>query len=298
MQDRTFKSHLRVTREQFHLLCDQLRQHGLTDDNSTGGPARIPVQKKVVMVLWYLANQNCFRELADKFDVSQGAAHNVIMKMLDRICAIAEHHIVWPNDCQKAVQAALFKRLCGIDGIVGAIDGCHIRIQRPPVRGGDYLNRKAYYSVLLQGIVDDQGRFIDIFAGPPGRVHDARMLRLSPFFADHVQKLGDYKLLGDGAYLCNAFPFIVTPKRDNGALGEGDLRRNGMICRGRVVVEQAFGRLKCKWRRLRDIQNCRVDVIVKIIVAACALHNFCIGESEITCDEHPHGCPREGDDNE
>lgn len=298
MQDSTFKSHLRLTREQFHLFCNQLRQHGMTDDHSPGGPARIPVEKKVVMLLWYLANQNSFREISDKFDVSQGAAHNVIIEMLDRTCAIAEHYIVWPNDCQKTIQAALFRRSCGIDGIVGAIDGCHFRIQRPPVRGGDYLNRKAYYSVLLQGIVDDLGRFTDIFAGPPGRVHDARMLRLSPFFNTHEQKLGGYKLLGDGAYVCNSFPFIVTPKRDNGALGEDDLRRNAMICSGRVIVEQAFGRLKCKWRRLRELQNSRVDVVVKVIVAACALHNMCIGESESTCDEHPIRCPREEDENE
>lgn len=295
MPDKTFKSHLRVSRQQFDQLCNELRQHGLRDDNTTGGPTRIPVEKKVLMVLWYLANQNCFREMSDKFDVSQGAAHNVIIEMLDRLCAIAENHIMWPNDCQKAVQAALFRRMCGIDGVVGAIDGCHIRIQRPPVRGGDYLNRKTYYSVLLQGIVDDQGRFLDIFAGPPGRVHDARMLKLSPFFAAHAQRLGEYSLLGDGAYYGNTFPFIITPKRDNG----GDLRRNGMICRGRVVVEQAFGRLKCKWRRLRDVHNCRVDIIVKIIVAACVLHNFTLGESGIICDEHPHGCPRaEDDDNE
>lgn len=46
--------------------------------------------------------------------------------------------------------------------IAGAIDGCHIKIQRPHVRGGDYLNRKGYYSVVLQAVVDD------IFVGAPG----------------------------------------------------------------------------------------------------------------------------------
>lgn len=82
----------------------------MTDDHSPGGPARIPVEKKVVMLLWYLANQNSFREISDKFDVSQGAAHNVIIEKLDRTCAIAEHYIVWPNDCQKTIQVALFRR--------------------------------------------------------------------------------------------------------------------------------------------------------------------------------------------
>ncbi|KAK7882197.1 hypothetical protein WMY93_028371 [Mugilogobius chulae] len=101
------------------------------------------------------------------------------------------------------------------------------------------------------------------------------MLRVSPFYNTWMQKMGDYKLLGDSAYISNNFPFVVTPKHDNGALSEDDLRRNA-ISRGRVVVEQVFGRLKCKWCRLRELQNSRVDVVVKIIVAACVLHNMCI----------------------
>ena len=78
----------------------------MTDDHPPGGPARINVEKNVVMLFWYLANQNSFRE----FDVSQGAVHNLIIEMLDHTCAIAEHYIVWPNDWQKTVQAALFRR--------------------------------------------------------------------------------------------------------------------------------------------------------------------------------------------
>ncbi|KAJ8391895.1 hypothetical protein AAFF_G00083660 [Aldrovandia affinis] len=196
------------------------------------------------MFLWYLANQNSFRELSDKFDVSQGAAHKVIVEVLDLTCLLASSFITWPTHCEKRTNAVLFRRACGIDGIVGTIDGCHIRIQRPPVRGGDYLNRKSFYSILLQGIVDDQGKFIDIFTGPPGRVHDSRMLRASPFFETWMQYMGQYKLLGDTAYIAQTYPFIITPKIDNGALTVDDQQLNARISRGRVVVEQAFGCLK------------------------------------------------------
>lgn len=109
--------------------------------------------------------------------------------------------------------------------------------------------------------------------------------------------MGDFRLLGDSAYISQHYPFIVTPKRDNGALSVADQQLNARISRGRVVVEQAFGLLKCKWRRLRDIQNTCVDVIVKIIVASCTLHNMCIGLAEEACAEHPDGCPRLGNEN-
>lgn len=91
------------------------------------------------MFFWYLANQNTFRELADKFDISQGAAHKAVLEMLDATCELASTFITWPTECEKQVNTVLFHRMCGIHGIIGAIDGCHIKIQRPPVRGGIIL---------------------------------------------------------------------------------------------------------------------------------------------------------------
>ncbi|CAM4610408.1 unnamed protein product [Leuciscus chuanchicus] len=66
------------------------------------------------------------------------------------------HGLPPPLACsQKGPHVSL--RISGLDGVIGAIDGCHIRVQSPPIRGGDYINRKSYYSVLLQGIANDDG---------------------------------------------------------------------------------------------------------------------------------------------
>ncbi|XP_051538282.1 uncharacterized protein LOC127431780 [Myxocyprinus asiaticus] len=296
MGDYTFAGHFRVTKPQFEYLQMKLQENGIEKEHSQGLPP-VPVTKKVLMFLWYMANQNSFREISDKFDVSQSSTHWIILVVLNIICTMGTTFISWPNTCEKAASAAAFHRLCGLSGVIGAIDGCHTRVQRPHIRGGDYMNRKAFYSILLQGIVDERERFIDIFAGPPGRVHDARMLRASDFYTTWQENMDEYSLLGDSAYIGQAFPFVITPKRDNGALPEADQLQNSNISHGRVVVEQAFGKMKCKWRRLRDLQNTRIDVVVMITMAACFLHNMCIGASEI-CQEHPHGCPKQGDENE
>lgn len=296
MDDTTFARHFRLNKAQFTFLLTQLQEKNINKEHSQGVQP-VPMTKKVLLFLWYMANQNSFREISDKFDVSQSSAHRIVVELLDTLCTMGHTFISWPNAFEKASSTAAFQRICGLRDIIGAIDGCHIRIQRPPIRGGDYINRKSYYSILLQGIVDERGRFIDVFAGPPGRVHDARMLRSSKFFQVWQDKMGNYQLLGDSAYIGQAFPFVLTPKRDNGALTEADEQRNAEISRGRVIVEQAFGCLKCRWRRLRDVQNTRTDVVVMIILAACFLHNLCLGASQI-CQEHPEGCPRQEDHNE
>ena len=297
MDDHTFVQNFRITRTQFNVLQGYLEEGGLRSDHFQGLPP-LPVAKKVLMFLWYMAHQYSFREISDKFNVSRSSAHRAVFRVLTIMSALGQAFVSWPiGISEKGESATSFERICGLEGVIGVIDGCHIRIQKPPIRGEDYKNRRNYYSVLLQGIVDAEGRFINVFAGVPGRVHGARMLRSSPFFEEWREKMGDYFLLGDAAYTGQAFPFIVTPRCDNGVLTGADLRHNTDVSRGKVIVEQAFGRMKCKWRRMRDLQNTRTATGVKIILAACYLHNFAQGSSK-QCDEHPDGCPREEDAND
>ena len=113
-------------------------------------------------------------------------------------------------------------------------------IQRPSQQRLDYMNRKGYFSILLQGICNHEGRFMDVFVGPPGRVH-ARMLRESPFFL-----MGGTFILGDTAYMAQDFNFILTHKRDNGRLTDTETLNNMLLSRARVIIENAFGRMKCR----------------------------------------------------
>ncbi len=71
-----FQKHLQFTRTQFEHYVELLRQQGLDEELGTGdGPERITLIQKVVLFLWYMANQNSVREIADKFNLSQGGAH-------------------------------------------------------------------------------------------------------------------------------------------------------------------------------------------------------------------------------
>ncbi|XP_061572243.1 uncharacterized protein LOC133425412 [Cololabis saira] len=294
--DGAFAQHFRVTRTQFEFLLNKLQASGLKEQHKRG-LAPVPVTKKVLMFLWYMSTSSSFRAISEKFGVSQSSAHRITLEVLNLISSIRPTFISWPGKSKKSASAAAFSRLCGLGDVIGAIDGCHIRVQKPPIRGGDYKNCHSFYSVLLQAVVDDRGRFIDVFAGTPGGVQDARMLESSTFYTSWKKKMGDYSLLGDEAYAGHGFPFIIAPKRDNGAPGEEEQLHNSQIGRGRAVVERALGRMKCRWRRLQDLQHTRVDAMVMTITAGCVLHNMCLGDSE-SCQEHPQGCPRQEDGNQ
>lgn len=68
-----------------------------------------------------------------------------------------------------------FETKWGFPQFVGAIDGSHIPIKAPTDFHTDYYNRKGWYSVILQAVVDSKYKFIDINVGWPGKVHDARV---------------------------------------------------------------------------------------------------------------------------
>ncbi|XP_018398475.1 PREDICTED: putative nuclease HARBI1 [Cyphomyrmex costatus] len=156
------------------------------------------------------------------------------------------------------------ERSHGISNVIGAIDGCHIPIKQPVKNATDFFNRKQFHSIILQGVCDHSKRFIDVFIGMPGRMHDARVFRNSPLF----RKLTDQQnpllqrnqhLIGDCAY-----PLMVnlmTPFRDNGHLLPSQVCYNMKLSKIRSIIEQSFAFLKGKFRRLKylDIADTEFD---------------------------------------
>ena len=78
--------------------------------------------------------------------------------------------------------------MSGFPQAIGAIDGCHIRIKAPLKNAEDYINRKDYHSIILQGLVDSRYLFRDIFVGWTGKTHDARVFKKFTFVSRMLTK--------------------------------------------------------------------------------------------------------------
>lgn len=146
-----------------------------------------------------------------------------------------------------------------------------------------YINRKGYPSLLLQGVVDHEKKFIDIFCGEPGSIHDARLLRKSALYQKNFENpnfMGENFLIGDSVY--PNLPWLVTPFKDTGRLTREQKIFNYKIAATRVVIENAFGLLKGRFRRLRKLDNTDLTLCAEIILTACILHNLCIDENDLT----------------
>ena len=201
--------------------------------------------------LWFLATGADYRTIGHLFGVSK----STLCVVTKEVCAVIVERLL-PKHIKMLTGAALkvviegFKDEFGFPQCAGAVDGTHIPILSPQECPVDYYNRKGWHSILMQGVVDHQGHFIDVYVGWPGRVHDARVFANSGLYQRGQNKtlLPDWKetigsrniplvLLGDPAYtllqwLMKAFP-------DNGHLSQHEKHFYYRLSRARVVEEHS-----------------------------------------------------------
>ena len=141
-------------------------------------------------------------------------------------------------------------------------------------------------SVQVQAVCDAHLRFLDIDAGWPGSVHDARVFRQCDLYThlDAGNLPEDQHLLGDSAY--GLTMYMITPYRNNGHLTEVQKAFNRRHSSTRSAIERAFGLLKCKFRRLNDkLDMTCLEMIPTVILSATILHNFILSKEKINFHE-------------
>ena len=70
----------------------------------------------------------------------------------------------------------------------GAINGSHVPILTPALNHTDYYNRKGWYSMLIQAVVDHNYMFRDICIGWPGSARHARVLSNSSLYSKATRR--------------------------------------------------------------------------------------------------------------
>ena len=120
-----------------------------------------------------------------------------------------------------------------------------------------------------------------VYTGWPGCTHDARVLRNSGLYqrAEAGEMfINDHHIFGDSAYPLRNW--LITPFKNFGNLTVQQTRFNKRLSSVRQTVERAFGHLKGRFRRLREVPLHNAEDICKLIYAACILHNFYIINDE------------------
>ena len=145
----------------------------------------VPVNKRLAIILWCLATCSEYRTIVHLFGVARCTVCTILHDTCKAIILILQKTFIsFPHGEELKAAAEGFKSKTGMIQCVRSIDGCHniIPITPTALNHTDYYNRKGWYSVVLQGIVDSNYLFRDVCVGWPGSVHDARVFANSGIF--------------------------------------------------------------------------------------------------------------------
>ncbi|KAB0793030.1 hypothetical protein PPYR_12650 [Photinus pyralis] len=271
---RQFQQHFRITVTTFEDLIIKISAIHVSEIRV--GHPEMAIDKQLLITIWSLSNLESFRSVADRFGISKSTCWDVLYRTCKMLLQANERYkiITWPNAARSLIISEHFRQLNGFPGIIGAIDGTHIRILKPKDNPNSYCNRKHYHSVLLQGVCDHQKLFTDVYAGEPGSIHDLRLFRKSDLCqritTGEVTFPNDTHLVGDLAYSLSRY--LIVGFKNIGVLTARQKNFNYKLSQCRVVMENAFGYLKGRFRRLKSLETVRLDLISLLIVSGCILH--------------------------
>lgn len=167
-----WRENLRMSKETFEILCNELRPY--IERQVTTFRQPISVEARVALTIWRLATNVEYRTIAELFGLGRSTVGEIVV---DTCTAISSHliskYVKMPIEehLQEVIDG--FEQRWGFPQTVGAIDGTHVPILKPQESASDYFNRKGYYSIIMQAVVDYRGIFLDINIGWPGKASES-----------------------------------------------------------------------------------------------------------------------------
>lgn len=218
--------------------------------------------------------------------------HTTIGRIARRVCKAVQHVLMkeciptfTPERWQE--NARIFQERANFPNCLGALDGKHVRIEKPDFSGSQFFNYKKYNSIVLFVVADANYLFNYIEVGSYGRESDSTIFENSKLnylikndqanipegtpLPGTVNPTMPYTFIGDEAFSLSEA--IMRPYTGT-FLTHKKRVFNYRLCRARRYVECAFGILTNKWRIFHRPMNLNLEFIISIVECCCILHNF------------------------
>ncbi len=286
--DRAVREALRLPLPAFRNLCDRLRPVLERSPQSFMIRGEIlTVEHITAAVLYRLAHGGVVHAVSHMFGIAESTLSLLTREVCNAIVVVLMPEVICLPAAERVREVChLFRLRSGLPNCFGAVDGTHIQLSvRPPqsrAPGDYYCSRKDMYSIVMQAVVDSRGMFMDIDVRWPGRVHDAHIFRESNFFRVFPTAYPGMEQVINGVrvplYVVADSAYPLAPwcmKRYVAGPHEGPTRVfDAALQSARIVVENAFSRLKGRWRILRSL-NVNVAYAATVVAACAVLHNYC-----------------------
>ncbi|KAL3691064.1 hypothetical protein R1sor_004715 [Riccia sorocarpa] len=309
-QPGNWKRFFKVSRSTFEYICNLVRGDLETLKNPSNFShitgREISVEKQVAIALRRISSGDPVSSVGKLFGAGNATVSKVTRKFIKAVVERARGHLKWPEAEQLEGVKTSFETLTGFPNCCGVVGLTHINLLFSPDESSlQWIDRMGKVSMVAQGIVDSNMRFLDVCIGWPGANDDAEVMRNSTFYrlsesGERLNGLG--KLIAGntiGEYILGStgyplLPWLITPypqdfvNTRNEILTRTPLQSafNGRHEAAMVVVDNAFACLKGMWRMLaKPSRNSDSSKLSSLVFACCLLHNIVLDRGEATGEE-------------
>ncbi|ETN04008.1 hypothetical protein PPTG_23681 [Phytophthora nicotianae INRA-310] len=271
-----FEDNMRCTKETFLQLGRFLQEHGVRFANAK--VRQHSYEKKIAAALYFLGSAGGYREVGAAMGMSRSYVKEITAEVIRVLKLVACRVISFPRDRSRwsAIEDAFAIRH-SYPGVVGAIDGSLIQIERPDDFDGFYC-RKSYPALNVQAIVTMDNFFLSVEVRP-GSWSDRKCWQHSTIGRNHFSIIpAGTHFIGDAGYALS--PGLMVPysdREEGGSLTERQNKFNFFHSSTRMAVESTFGVWKGRFRILQCPLNQETPREASdVIVATIVLHNLFI----------------------
>ena len=117
---------------------------------------------QVLKALRFYANGNFLQVIGDIVGVDKSTVSRAVHDVSQLLSAKQSMFIKWPTTAavNNENKNGSYRRR-RFPGIIGGIDGMQIRIIAPSKNESDFVNRKGFHSINVQGVCDHKGKFLE-----------------------------------------------------------------------------------------------------------------------------------------
>ncbi|KAM4038166.1 uncharacterized protein ACNLHF_016492 [Anomaloglossus baeobatrachus] len=240
----------------------------------------ISPEERLLVTLRYLATGQSISSLHFEFLLGRSTIGKIIL----HTCTVMQLPSTqeWMHISEEFLEKTAFPNC------IGAIDGKHIRVKKPPNSASRYFNYHKFFYVVILAMVDTNYCFLFADIRAYGSASDARIFRSSRLarrlMSDSLSLPAPKPLPGNNGPIV---PFVMVadqgfalsrhlirpyPRR---GLDRSKALFNSKLARAHCYVEHAFGILASRWRIYQTTIQLQPTTVKAVIKATVVLHNYC-----------------------